>query len=308
MKYIFGPVPSRRLGLSLGVDIVPLKTCTLSCIYCQVGKTPNPTLTRREYIPVKEVLDELESHFKSGVKTDWVTFSGSGEPTLNSGIGDILRGIKAMTDIPVCVITNGTLLWDPQVRHDICQADAVMPSLDSALESSFHKLCRPHPDSKIDMIIDGIVQFRKEYQGKLWLEIMIVGGINDTPEELHALRNAVRKIEPDTVQINTVARPPAEVSAKPVPLKRLEEIREYFGENTEIIASFKSDSKKSSPADIDDVRAYLKRRPGKVEDISSALGIETQETEKIIKQLEDSDEITLKEYFGKHFWEYKSQE
>ncbi|MFC1528651.1 radical SAM protein [Candidatus Latescibacterota bacterium] len=308
MKYIFGPVPSRRLGLSLGVDIVPLKTCTLSCIYCQVGKTPNPTLTRREYIPVKEVLEELESHIKSGVKTDWVTFSGSGEPTLNSGIGDILRGIKDMTDIPVCVITNGTLLWDPQVRRDISLADAVMPSLDSALEDSYSTLCRPHPDLKVGRIIEGLAQFKKEYQGMLWLEIMIVSGINDTPEELDALRNAVRKIKPDAVQLNTVARPPVEASAKPLTLKRLEEIKEYFGGTTEIIASFKSNSKKSFPANIDDVREYLKRRPGKVEDISSALGIETEETEKIIRQLEDSGEIALKEYFGKRFWEYKNQE
>ena len=124
MKYIFGPVPSRRLGLSLGLDIVPLKTCTFNCIYCQVGSTTQKTLTRREYIPSRNVLNELKEFLKKGTKIDWITFSGSGEPTLNSSIGEIIAGIKTITDIPVCVITNGTLLWDQQVRNDIIQTQS----------------------------------------------------------------------------------------------------------------------------------------------------------------------------------------
>ena len=306
MKYTFGPVPSRRLGVSLGVDIVTLKTCTLSCKYCQVGKTPHTTIDRREYVPVMDVLDELKARLSAGEKPDWVTFSGSGEPTLHSGIGDIISGIKVLTDIPVCVITNGTLLWDPQVRQDILDADAVMPSLDSALENTFREICNPHPDLNIRKIIKGLEQFREEYQGKIWLEIMFVKGINDSHDELAALRDAERRINPDVIQLNTVARPPAEVTAKPVSLERLEEIKIFFGDKAEIIASFKGESKSTSPADIDDVREFFKRRPGRVDDISSALGIEKDEAEEMIERLSSSGEIVMREYFGKCFWEYKT--
>lgn len=305
MKYTYGPVPSRRLGLSLGVDIVPLKTCTLSCMYCQVGETPETTISRREYVPVAEVMEELKGLFKRGIKIDWVTFSGSGEPTLNSGIGRLIKGIKTITDIPVCVITNGTLLWDAEVRREINEADAVMPSLDSALDNTFRAICRPHPGLKIKKIIDGLVQFRKEYSGKIWLEIMLVEGINDSPEELAALCDAAVRIEPDVVQLNTVARPPAEISARPLSRERLEEIRDFFGGNAEIIASFKGEAKETTNAGIENIREYLRRRPGSVDDIVAALGIKKHEAEKNIEQLVESGDIILREYFGKRFWEYK---
>ncbi len=133
MSYLYGPVPSRRLGLSLGVDIVPLKTCTLSCIYCQVGRTPETTLERREYVPVQAVLDEIRVRLESGLRTDWITVSGSGEPPLHSGIDAIIQGIRALTDTPICVITNGTLLWDSRVRSEIRYSYAVIPSLDSPI-------------------------------------------------------------------------------------------------------------------------------------------------------------------------------
>jgi len=304
MNYIYGPVPSRRLGLSLGVDIVPMKTCSLSCIYCQVGKTPEVTLSRREYISVNEVLHELVDYFKKDLKPDWITFSGSGEPTLNSGIGEIIKGIRTLTDIPICVITNGTLLWDKQVRRDIIDADAVMPSLDSAIEKTFRKVCRPHPDLKIKKIIDGLADFRKMYNGKIWMEILFVEGINDSPEELEALREAVKRISPDTIQLNTVVRPPAESSAKPLSRERLEEIRDFFGEKAEIIASFIKDSMMSEKVEMNDVREYLKRRPGSVDDISVALGVEKNQIEEILENLGQSGEIRVNEYFGKRFWEF----
>lgn len=304
MKHIYGPVPSRRLGLSLGVDIVPMKTCSLSCIYCQVGETPKTTITRKEYVSVPEILQALKDYFIRGQQTDWVTFSGSGEPTLNSGIGAIIKGIRNITDSPICVITNGTLLWDPRVRSDILDADAVMPSLDSATERTFRKINRPHPDLKIDNIIKGLVAFRNVYQGKIWLEILLVAGINDSQEELDALHSAIERISPDSIQLNTVVRPPAETSAKPVTSERLKEIREQFGEKAEIIASFKDDSVRSEEIEIDDVRRYLKRRPGSVSDISAALHAEEHEVEKILDKLNKSGEIKINEFFGKRFWEY----
>ncbi|HUT64454.1 MAG TPA: radical SAM protein [Anaerolineae bacterium] len=304
MRYIFGPVPSRRLGLSLGLDVIPLKTCTLNCIYCEVGRTTRQTLTRDEYVSSEDVLNELKEFLQRDIKIDWITFSGSGEPTLNSSIGEMIENIKSMTNIPVCVITNGTLLWDQQVRLDILKADAVIPSLDSACEHTFQILCRPHPDLHINNIIEGLVRFRKEYQGKIWLEILFVKGVNDSREELEALRDAIQRIKPDAIHLNTVVRPPAEFTANPLSREELEKILDFFGEKAEIIASFKSISTKSPHIGIDDIREYLKRRPGSVDDISSAFGVEKHEVEKILEHLNKSGEITLREFFGKRFWEY----
>ncbi len=304
MGHLFGPVPSRRLGLSLGVDIVPLKKCTLSCVYCQIGKTPDSTVERREYISAQDILKELREKIDNGLVADWITFSGSGEPTLNSGIGEIIRRIKELTDIPVCVITNSTLLSDPQVRRDITDAEAVMPSLDSAIEATFRAICRPHPNITVEKVIEGLVRFRNEYKGKIWLEIMLIEGVNDSPAELKALREAAEKIVPDAIQLNTVVRPPAELSAKPLTRERLEEIRDFFGKKAEIIASFKEGTTAKSSTGIDGVRDYLMRRPGRTEDISFALGMTVDEVKVHLENLQNSGNVKLIEYFGKQFWEY----
>ncbi len=295
--------------MSLGIDIVPLKTCTLSCVYCQVGKTPVTTIERREYIPAGKILKEVKERVEKGLKTDWLTFSGSGEPTLHSGIGELIKGIKAFTDIPICVITNGTLLWDPRVRNDIIEADAVMPSLDSAQEHTFRLICNPHQELHIEKVIEGLVQFRKEFSGKIWLEIMLIKGINDSREELERLREAVERIRPDSIQLNTVVRPPAVKSAQPVSGERLLEICDFFGDKAEIIASFESDSTDKSNCGIEDVLEYLKRRPGSLKDICTALGIEKHEAERMVERLEKDGKIILKEFYGKRFWEHieKSQ-
>ncbi len=269
-----------------------------------MGKTPHTTISRREYVSAKEIIKEVEGRLKTGIKPDWLTFSGSGEPTLNSGIGEIIKGIREITDIPICVLTNGTLLWDPQVRMDIINADAVMPSLDSAIEKTFLKVCQPHPDLKIESVIDGLVDFRKVYRGKIWLEILLVEGLNDSPEELEALRKAAERISPDSIQLNTVVRPPAEIDAKPVSRERLEKIKEFFGKKAEIIASFKNDGKKSGKIKTDDVLEYLKRRPGSVEDISEALCVKESCVEKIFENLKQSGKIRINEFFGKRFCEY----
>ncbi len=303
-KHIFGPVPSRRLGLSLGVDIVPLKTCTLSCLYCQVGKTPVQTIDRMEYVKTDDILSELRDYFSTHTKPDWVTFSGSGEPTLNSGIGEIIDGVKEITDTPVCVITNGTLLWMPEVRKDILKADAVMPSLDAALEPSFTKICQPHPELNIGRILDGLVAFRNEYSGKIWLEILFVNGINDTEEDIDALVSAAQKISPDSIQLNTVVRPPAETSAGPLDFKRLDSIREKFGEKAEIIASFKNKQNIDRMTTADEIREYLKRRPGTLEDLELSLHSGKKEILDKLSVLKNNGEIKENQYFGKVFWEF----
>jgi wyosine [tRNA(Phe)-imidazoG37] synthetase (radical SAM superfamily) len=303
MNYIFGPVPSRRLGLSLGIDIIPFKTCTLSCVYCQLGDTPATTLERREYVPAADVLAELSAFLASNPRIDWITFSGSGEPTLHSGIGAIIRGIKAMTAVPVCVITNGTLLSDPAVRRDLLEADAVMPSLDAAREETFRRVCRAHPDLMVSDIICGLAAFREEYRGKLWLEILLVAGLNDSPKELSALRGAVRIINPDAVQLNTVVRPPADKTAKPLTPEWMEEIRKFFGDKAEVIASFETEGEVGAERTAEDVLDSVRRHPGSADEIAAALGMEKGEVERMLGGLEREGWVRRVDYGGRRWWE-----
>ena len=191
MQYntLFGPVPSRRLGISLGIDLVPMKTCTLNCIYCECGKTSHLTLERKEYVSFEAVKKELTHYLAHHARPNYITFSGSGEPTLNSKIGDVIRFLKdRVPDVPVAVLTNSTLFSRKQVRSDIKHAVVVIPSLDAVTEKIFNKINRPSPRLHVDTIIDGLIRFRKEYSGKIWLEVFIIPGMNDTTAELNALK------------------------------------------------------------------------------------------------------------------------
>lgn len=303
MKHIFGPVPSRRLGLSLGIDIIPFKTCTLSCIYCQIGETPRITLERREYTPTGEVIDEIREYFATHPKPDWITFSGSGEPTLHSGLGALIHAVKSITDTPVCVITNGTTLMDPAVRRDLLEADAVMPSLDSARDESFRVVCRPEPTLRVADIIRGLAEFRREFSGKIWLEILLVASINDSPEDLEALKIAVGEINPDAVHLNTVVRPPADSAARPLSRERMEEIREFFGPRAEVIASFRKETGTGKTITPDEILEYIKRRPGSAEDLSTALGVGKADVDRMLAELRERGEVREVEHFGKKWWE-----
>lgn len=303
MKYIFGPVPSRRLGLSLGIDIIPFKTCTLSCVYCQLGDTGRTTLERREYVPTADVVGELRDYLAASPAPDWITFSGSGEPTLHSGIGAIIRGIRTMTRVPVCVITNGTLMTDPAVRRDLLDADAVMPSLDAAREESFRAICRAHPGLSVAGIIDGLAMFRREYGGKIWLEILLVSGVNDSPDDLAALRYAVEAINPDSIQLNTVARPPADRSAIPLSRERMDEIRAFFGDKAEIIASFATEGKGTKTVTPDDVLRSVRRHPGTAHDVAAALGADKAEVKRMLAELLKGGKVRMVDFDGKDWWE-----
>lgn len=179
-KYLFGPVPSRRLGISLGIELIPHKVCTLNCIYCECGETTRLTCDRKEYIPAASVIEELEHYFKENRKPDYITFSGAGEPLLNSSIATVLEWIKKeIPDIPVAVLTNGTLLSNPEVRKDILKADLVIPSLDAASLDAFNNLDRPHDSINLNNYIQGLIDFRKEYKGEIWLEVFILPDYNN---------------------------------------------------------------------------------------------------------------------------------
>lgn len=302
-KYLFGPVPSRRLGLSLGVDIVPFKVCTLDCVYCQLGRTTEKNIERKDYVPVEDVLAELKEKLAGGVKTDFITISGSGEPTLNGKLGQIIKKIKKITDIPVAVLTNGTLLYRPDVRKDCALADVVLPSLDAGDEMTFRKINRPHSDISIEKLISGLMAFRKEYAGQIWLEVFFIEGINTSAGQIAGIREAIERIRPDKVQLNTAVRPTADAGIRKVESAKLQVIAGQLGNNAEVIADFST----AEPAGCVDVKAenvlsMLKRRPCSLNDICSGLGIRRDEALKYIRQFKERGVVDSEERDGMVFF------
>ncbi len=239
MKYIYGPVKSRRLGLSLGISLTPYKICDFDCIYCQLGKTREPTVARKEYITIEEALNELRSWLQNNTEEakslNYITISGSGEPTLNIKIGEAIREIRKITTLPVAVITNASLLNDAQVREALLGAGLIVPSLNTVSLKIFRQIDRPHRNIKIEEIIHGLLSLRKEFQGKIWLEVMIVKGVNDDLGQIRRLKDIIDKINPDKVQINSPVRTTAEKDVFPADKRKLEKIREILGDKCEIV-------------------------------------------------------------------------
>ncbi len=291
-QYLFGPVPSRRLGLSLGVDIVPLKTCTQNCIYCQLGVVCRQIVQRRSFVSVEEVLRQVEARLTEGLCADFITFSGSGEPTLNKDIGKIIDGMRQLTDIRVAVTTNGTLLSDPQVRADCCKADVVLPSLDAGDAETFEKINRPHKDIHFDTFVEGLCRFRDEYDGHIWLEVFVVESVNTGAEQIEKMARIINQIRPDKVQLNTAVRPTVEGAARQVGKERLCEIAAKLAPNAEVIADFACKGEgPGALANVDGVLEMLKRRPCSLEDICNGLGLSRREADRHIAALESQDKI-----------------
>ncbi len=285
-RFVYGPVPSRRLGFSLGVDILPFKTCSLDCVYCQLGPTGRTTVRRRAYFSVRKVLAQVREALRSGRRIDHITFSGSGEPTLNRNLGRLIRGIKRMTDIPVAVLTNGTLLGRADVRADLRAADIVVPSLDAATARLFRAVNHPHASLDAARMIDGLVRFRKEFPGQIWLEVMLVRGVNDTPAHVRALRDATAAIRPDRVQLNTVVRPPARASARPLSPRELGRIARALGGGAEVVADFGPRRGAAGKADPQEaILAMVRRRPVTAGDIAASLGAHHDEVIKAVAHL-----------------------
>ena len=229
-KYLFGPVSSRRLGASLGIDLLPYKTCTLDCVYCECGGTTDLTLCRKEYVPANDVLAELDEVLQQGPALDYVTFAGSGEPLLHSKIGEIINWIKDhFPRYAVAVLTNGTLLQHNEVRAQLSRADLVVPSLDAVTETMFQKINRPHGNLNCREVISGLVQFRREYRGEICLEIFIIPGMNDAPAELEQIRNVISSINPDRLQLNTLDRAGAEDWVQPATEEELKKCSVMLG-------------------------------------------------------------------------------
>lgn len=303
-KYTFGPVPSRRLGLSLGVDVIPNKLCSLDCVYCEVGITDKRGLARKEYLPAKEILAEVKEVIAEYPQLDHITISGSGEPTLNSRIGDIIRGIKQISNVPVAVLTNGTLLDNPDVRRDLMEADIVSPSLDAVSPDVFEKVDRPNPNLKIERIVEGIKQFRREYNGRMWIEILFVRGINDHDEEVLKMKQVLDEIQPEKIHLNTVVRPPAYAVAQPVSQLRMKEIQKILGDRAEIIGAYhETHTTVAHNADSQAILALLKRRAMTVEQMKMSLAMEKEGIQTSLDQMLQSNDITSYTYNGEEYYQ-----
>jgi wyosine [tRNA(Phe)-imidazoG37] synthetase (radical SAM superfamily) len=282
MAYVYGPVPSRRLGRSLGVDLVPYKTCTYDCIYCQLGRTTDKTVERKERLRWEPVLDQIKQKLQS--RPDYITLSGSGEPTLHARLGELIERIKTITRIPVAVLTNGSLLWRADVRRELREADLVIPSLDAGDELRFRHINRPADSISFSQVVDGLVAFRREFDGQYWLEVFLLAGYTSTETEVRKIAALVRRINPDRVHLNTVTRPPAESFAAPVARERLARLAGLFEPRAEVIADYaQAAPQEQAGVGAKDILEMLRRRPCSVSDITLALGLCANE---VLKQLE----------------------
>jgi len=304
-RYVYGPVPSRRLGHSLGLDLVPFKTCTYDCVYCQLGRTTKKTIERKEYVPVKEVLAELEKKLAVENTPDYIGLAGSGEPTLNSSIGDLIGKIRGLTDIPVAVLTNGSLLWMSEVQDALMEADLVLPSLDAGDEHLFRYVNRPHGDISFERMVDGIAAFTKRFPGEVWLEVLLLAGVTGISSEVKKIAALAKRIGPARVQLNTVSRPPAEEFALPLSTDQMLALKGFFPGKVDIIGESETDGARVSAfseAREADVLALLRRRPCTSEDVAVGLGIHVMEALKRLEALIAAGKVNLVVTGGRSFY------
>lgn len=294
-RYLFGPVPSRRLGVSLGIDLVPHKTCSLNCIYCECGATTDLTLERGEYVPTARVIEELDDFLEAKPELDNITFSGSGEPTLHSGIGTIIKHLRTHhPSYRIAVLTNGCLFFRKEVRDEVLEADVIVPSLDAATERAFRRIDRPPRDLDLQEVISGLIALREEFSGEIWLEVFVVPGINDTDEELAALKEAIGRIRPDKIQINTLDRPGVVDWIRPATAEELAHVVEALHiPGTERIGrpASRTDLASFSGDLADAILQTLRRRPCTVDDLATVFGLHRNEINKYIQVLVEKGAI-----------------
>ena len=323
MKHLFGPVNSRRLGLSQGIDLLPPKTCNFNCIYCEINKAPQLSCQRSEHVPTEVILAEIDELLADEARVrdlDVFTITASGEPTLHTGIGRIIRHIKEKTDKPVAILTNGSQLHLQEVQDDLMAADIVIPSLDAARQESFRRVNRPAKCSAdLETIIKGIADFSRKFSGEIWLEILLVENINDTPEDVTALQKAISRIRPSRVQLNTVARPPYESFAKSLTQKRMTEIKQEivkkYDKPVDILAGSKDNEMTESgkkreesaeiipPARVEaEISEMLLCRPSTALDIAATLNMNLESAAEILKDMENRGCITVKIHGGKKYY------
>lgn len=300
-KYLFGPVPSRRLGRSLGIDLVPMKTCSTNCVFCQLGPCDNTTLTRKEYVPTSEVLCELSDWIKSDGAADCITLSGSGEPTLHTGFGEVLRFIKKETPIQTVLLTNSSLLHLPEIRQEAAVADIIKVSLSAWDQESFEAMNRPAAGLTFELVLAGLTALRDEFNGQIWMEVFLVPGINTLPEQAQKIAKLAKQLGPDRIQLNTAVRPPAESFVRPVPESYLRELTGLFEPEAEIIASFKPDASSKMALTTANLQNLISRHPATAEQIAQMTGHTPAEVTPILDQL--SDRLEKNEIRGEIYYQ-----
>ena len=290
-KYLFGPVPSRRFGRSLGVDLSPYKTCSLDCVFCQLGRTIEKTVIRQEYVPTDIVLSELKEWLKNDGGADYITLSGSGEPTLHSRFGEVLEFIRSKSTIPAVLLTNGTMLHLPEVRDAAACANVVKVSLSCWDQTSYRWVNRPHRQLKFDQLVEGQKALRTQFKGKLWMEVFLMRGINSALDDVRKIAALAKQINPDRIQLNTAVRPPAENFAASLSKEAMEDLVHLFQPAAEVIADFSAKHAEHMQANQKTIFSMLRRRPCTADQIADVFDMHLNEVSKYLGILMRSNQI-----------------
>jgi wyosine [tRNA(Phe)-imidazoG37] synthetase (radical SAM superfamily) len=301
-KHLFGPVPSRRFGRSLGVDLSPCKTCSLDCIFCQLGRTTNKTLARREYVSMDAVLGEISEWLKERGDADYVTLSGSGEPTLHSGFGEVLRFVRSHCRIPTVLLTNGTMLHLPEVQSAACHAHVVKVSLSAWDQASYGWVNRPHPQLEFRELISGLKAFRARYKGRLWMEVFLVAGVNAASSDVGKIAALAEQIGPDRIHLNTAVRPPAEDFVVALSKERLGSMVHLFKPAAQVIAEFEAKGKVADGATEEEIYAMLERRPCRADEIAETFGMHLNEVSKYLGMLMRDGRVLARRVNDSHYY------
>ncbi len=304
-KFLYGPVPSRRMGLSLGISPIPKKTCNYSCIYCQLGRTDKMTYDRKDFFDLEDMKKEFTEYNKNNDNYDVVTIVGEGEPTLYKSLGDLINFLKHNTDKPVALITNGALLKEKNIWSELQELDIILPSLDASNENEFKKINRPHPKIKYSDVQKGLIEFSKIFEGELWLEIMLVKNYNDSKESIDRFKYILKDISYDRVFVNTPVRPPAE---------------NYVEEPDEAFIKYAVKSLKATPINLltsegfvskesdhyESILSIIKRHPMNQFEIKSFLeNRNCSDSKKIFEKLDNSKNIQKIYYKGYNTYRIK---
>lgn len=307
-RYLFGPVPSRRLGRSLGVDLTPYKTCSFDCIFCQLGRTENKTVTRKEYVPTPVVAEELHDWLERDGHADYITLAGSGEPTLHSAFGEVIESVKSVTTFPVALLTNGSLLVDSDVREAAARADVVKVSLSAWDQFSFAHINRPRPELTLRSIVDGTGMLREAFDGELWMEVFIAWGMNSVPADVARIAELIKPLQPDRIQLNTAVRPPAEDFVEAAPEEHLLGLADLFEHTAEVIADFKAWQSPPVAANEDRILAMVTRRPCTADQIADAFGLHRNELSKYLGKLSRTGQVGTRNEGGDTYYVARRKE
>lgn len=304
--HVFGPVMSRRLGLSLGVDTVMSKSCNWNCVYCQLGRTFPRVGERTRFCMPESVLEEVRKQLDAhrGRPIDWVTFVGSGETMLSSDIGEMIRGLKRITEIPVAVITNGSFLGDPKAAEEVSMADAILPTLDAGSKELYWRINRPLPAFSYDRHIEGLKSFKASYRGRFWLEVMLMKGLNDDESSISKLTEAIEEISPDEVHLLVPTRPPAEQWVLPADDTALLNAASIMGRACRVlIPSEPAQDLGRFEGNLNEaLKAIIRRHPLREEALASLLDrYGRTEAERLLGAIMESGDLKVIERMGHRF-------